>query len=117
MPDLSNTPMPYLELSEEGSLRVVQPPAIEKSEDELHEERLIRFPQTEKLRTKLEAEMAAGKAAIELAAERRRLNPPRPPSAKDVAAQGTTTPVFRPGDFVEYAKEFRNQAQARGKGE
>jgi hypothetical protein len=114
MPDLSNTPRPHLERTATGII-VVQPPPVEKTEEELTAEREVRYPQSPKLKAKLEAEMAAGKARIAEAAEARRLNPPRPPGPKEIAAQGTTVPVFRPEQFVEYAKNFKNQAQTRSK--
>jgi hypothetical protein len=114
MPDLSDTPRPHFERTATGII-VVQPPIVEKTEPELTAERATRYPQTQKLRDKLDAEMAAGRAAVAAAAEARRLNPPKPPQPKEVAAQGTTVPVFRPEQFVEYAKNFKNQAQTRSK--
>ena len=114
MPDLSNTPRPHLERTATGIV-IVQPPIVEKTPEELKAACEIRYPQTPKLRAKLEAEMAAGKQAIEAAQEARRLNPPRPPLPKEIAAQGSTVPVFRPDQFVEYAKNFKNQNQTRSK--
>ena len=114
MPDLSGTERPFLERTSTG-IRVVQPPMPEPTAEEIREKQLMRYPQTEKLRAKLEAELAAGKAAVAAAAERRRLNPPPKPTDKEVAAQGSTTPVFRPADFVEYAKNFAKPERTRSK--
>lgn len=114
MPDLSNTPRPHFERTATGII-VVQPPVVEQTPEEIKADQAVRYPQTQKLRDKLDAEMAAGKASVAAAAEARRINPPRPPTPKEIAVQGDTVPVFRPDQFVEYAKNFKNQNHTRSK--
>lgn len=45
-------------------------------------------------------EMAEGARISAKFAEQQRLNPRKPPTAAEIAAGGTTTPVFRPQDFI-----------------
>lgn len=59
-------------------------------------------PMTPRALSKREAEMEAGRRAVARAEEARRLFPPAPKSAAEIAAEGSTNPVFRPGDFAEY---------------
>jgi hypothetical protein len=114
MPDLSNTPAPYFERTATG-IRVVQPEIKPETPEELRATQNLRYPPTEKLRAKLEAEMAAGAKKVAEAAERRRQNPGNKPSQKEIAAQGTTVPVFTPNQFAEYAKNFKKPGQTRSK--
>lgn len=114
MPDLSNTPAPYFERTATG-IRVVQPELKVDTPAETREKQEMRYPPTEKLRAKLAAEMEAGAKAVAAAAERRRQNPGNKPSAAEIAAQGSTTPVFTPNQFAEYAKNFKKPGQSRSK--
>lgn len=114
MPDVSATPRSHFERTATG-IRVVHAPVVEDTPEETVAKQQTRYPQTQKLRDKLDAEMNAGKASVAAAAEARRVNPPRPPLPKEIAAQGDTVPVFRPEQFVEYAKNFKSQNQTRSK--
>lgn len=114
MPDVSDTPPSVFERTATG-VRVVHAPVVVKTEEEEKAERAQRYPLTPKLQAKLEAEMAAGKKRIEYAEEQRRLNPPQPPTEKELIATGKSTPVFRPDQFVEYAKNFKNKNPTRSK--
>lgn len=69
----------------------------------------------ERLRTKVDAEIEAGRRTVERhrAAQLRR---PRPtPSEAEIKAQGTNTPVFRPGQFREYAGSMVQPGQTTSK--
>lgn len=114
MPDVSETPRPYFERTATG-IRVVHAPVVKDTPEEVTAKQQTRYPQTQKLRDKLDAEMNAGKNAVAAAQEARRINPPRPPMPKEIAAQGTTVPVFRPEQFNEYAKNFKSQHQTKSK--
>lgn len=73
------------------------------------------YPHVKRAQDRLALEMEAGKAKVAAAEERRSKHVPAPLSSKERAAQGTSTPVFRPNDFTEYAKNFKSPAIARSK--
>jgi len=60
-------------------------------------------PMTPRRLSKLEAEQEAGRRAVARAMEQQAHRPPPQKSAQEIAAEGTNMPVFRPGDFREYA--------------
>lgn len=70
---------------------------------------------TPKMLSRLQAEQSAGKARVAAAEEQRRLHPPKPPTRKEAQATGSSTPVFRPADFREYAQNFNSPVQSKDK--
>src|SRR5437899_152105 len=73
------------------------------------------YPKTNILLEKTKAEMEAGKQRVAFFEEQRRMNPPPMKSQKEAMAEGASSAVFRPNDFIEYAKNFKQQAMARSK--
>lgn len=60
-----------------------------------------RPPLTERGKSRLEQEMAAGRQRVEYLTAEEAKRPPRPrPSDKEIKAQGSSVPVFRPGDHI-----------------
>lgn len=66
---------------------------------------------TERQQKQIDDEMAAGKRASERAAAQQALARPRATEPTD----GTSTPVFRPGDVDEYRGSFKSQVQTPSK--
>lgn len=73
------------------------------------------YPHVQKMQDKLKAELEAGAAKVAAAKERMASRIIIPVSASERLSQGRTTPVFRPNDFTEYAKNFKSPAIARSK--
>lgn len=70
---------------------------------------------TPRAKARLDEEMAAGKRRIEHYAELQANQAAIVRSQKEAQAEGSTTPVFRPGDFMEYAKQFAQPGQTKSK--
>lgn len=70
---------------------------------------------TEKQQAVFEAEIAAGKAALERHAARQAARPKVERSQKEIAAEGSSTPVFRPDTFREYKETFNSPVQTISK--
>ena len=68
-------------------------------------------PVAKRITDQTTAEMKEGARISAIHAERSRTIPRSQPSQREVAAQGTTTPVFRPADFVP--DPTRNQGDVR----
>lgn len=87
----------------------------EENQPATQAEREVLYPHTQRANDRLQAEMDLGRKRVAEAEARRRLNPPRVIPEKERMAQGNTTAVFRPGDFREYAAQFKAQHQTRSK--
>ena len=62
-----------------------------------------------------QAEIEAGRARVQANEEARAKAPPRVIPDREKKATGSSTPVFRPGDFAEYAQNFKSPAVAKSK--
>jgi len=71
---------------------------------------------TDRQRTRLEAEQDAGRRAVLRHAEAQIHRPPPQKSEAELKAEGTSVPVFRPGDLREYTDTFSGTGQTKSKG-